>query len=447
MSIVKAKGNRNFKTLLGIKNFRLLWVGEGISLVGDQFYIIALPWLVLQMTGDPLAVGGVLAVAGIPRALFMLIGGALTDRFSPRKIMFASNLSRMVVVLMLALLVSSKMINIWTLYILVLLFGIADAFFYPAQNTIVPKLIKRDLLQVGNAIIQGTAQISKFLGPFLAGILIWFFSNNENVFDSNGELIPDLIGISYAFGLEAISFFVSAITLWLIKTPKPKNGDDKKPEGMVWKSIMEGLASVWNDKGLRVLFLVITTVNFLVIGPILVGIPVLSDTRFANGEMIFGSVISGAMSFGIIMSSFGGGNLIGTILAGTLPAIKIRPLALLLSIMGIGLMILGFNSSVIIAALICLTMGIANGYVTIIFITWLQARTPEALLGRVMSVMIFFVIGLNPISMAVSGLFNKIDTGYTFIVSGILMTVIVLLAYFSKSIRDLSEEMLNTNSN
>ena len=90
MSIVKAKGNRNFKTLLGIKNFRLLWVGEGISLVGDQFYIIALPWLVLQMTGDPLAVGGVLAVAGIPRALFMLIGGALTDRFSPRKIMFAA---------------------------------------------------------------------------------------------------------------------------------------------------------------------------------------------------------------------------------------------------------------------------------------------------------------------------------------------------------------------
>ena len=67
------------------RNFSFLWIGELISLIGDQFYLIALPWLVLQMTGDALAVGTVLAVAGIPRALFMLVGGALTDRFSARQ--------------------------------------------------------------------------------------------------------------------------------------------------------------------------------------------------------------------------------------------------------------------------------------------------------------------------------------------------------------------------
>ena len=64
--------------VLRIRNFRLLWIGEGISLLGDQFYLIALPWLVLSLTGNALVVGTVLATAGIPRALFMLVGGALT---------------------------------------------------------------------------------------------------------------------------------------------------------------------------------------------------------------------------------------------------------------------------------------------------------------------------------------------------------------------------------
>src|SRR5690349_3917589 len=68
-------------------SFRLLWMGEGVSLLGDQFYIVALPWLVFQMTGSLLAFGTILMVEGIPRAVFMLVGGVLTDRFSPRSMM------------------------------------------------------------------------------------------------------------------------------------------------------------------------------------------------------------------------------------------------------------------------------------------------------------------------------------------------------------------------
>ena len=76
--------------VLRIRNFRLLWIGEGISLLGDQFYLIALPWLVLSLTGNALTVGTVLATAGVPRALFMLLGGALTDRFAPSRIVAMS---------------------------------------------------------------------------------------------------------------------------------------------------------------------------------------------------------------------------------------------------------------------------------------------------------------------------------------------------------------------
>src|SRR5689334_24936044 len=87
---------------LRVRNFRLLWIGEGISLLGDQFYLIALPWLVLQLTGSALALGGVMALAGIPRALFLLVGGAFVDRFSPRAVMIASNFARLVLVALLS---------------------------------------------------------------------------------------------------------------------------------------------------------------------------------------------------------------------------------------------------------------------------------------------------------------------------------------------------------
>src|SRR5258708_27683531 len=76
---------------LSVRNFRLLWIGESISLLGDQFYMIALPWLVLQLTGSALALGTAMALASIPRALFMLIGGAFVDRFSPPVGSIASN--------------------------------------------------------------------------------------------------------------------------------------------------------------------------------------------------------------------------------------------------------------------------------------------------------------------------------------------------------------------
>src|SRR5215204_3112264 len=101
---------------LSVRNFRLLWIGESISLLGDQFYMIALPWLVLQLTGSALALGTVMALAAIPRALFMLIGGALVDRFSPRAVMFASNFVRLVLVALLSALVLTSNIQIEMLY-------------------------------------------------------------------------------------------------------------------------------------------------------------------------------------------------------------------------------------------------------------------------------------------------------------------------------------------
>src|ERR1700690_3607937 len=82
--------------VMSLRDFRLLFAGTTPSLLGDQFALIATPWLVLKLTGDPLALGIVLALEGIPRAIFMLIGGAITDRISPRIVMLVSDVIRLI---------------------------------------------------------------------------------------------------------------------------------------------------------------------------------------------------------------------------------------------------------------------------------------------------------------------------------------------------------------
>ena len=85
-------------SILRIRDFRLLFTGEGMSLLGDQFHFIAMPWLVLELTGSAVVLGAVLAVQGMPRAVFMLVGGAVTDSFSPRRVMIGSNVARLALV-------------------------------------------------------------------------------------------------------------------------------------------------------------------------------------------------------------------------------------------------------------------------------------------------------------------------------------------------------------
>src|SRR6185295_7977927 len=96
------KASNSMSKVFSNRDFRLLWMGSATSILGDQFAFIATPWLVLQLTHDPLVLGTVLALEGVPRAIFILIGGAITDRFSPRTIMLISDIARMLLTALMA---------------------------------------------------------------------------------------------------------------------------------------------------------------------------------------------------------------------------------------------------------------------------------------------------------------------------------------------------------
>lgn len=392
--------------VLSIRDFRLLFAGVSTSLLGDQFALIATPWLVLQLTGDPLALGIVLALEGLPRALFMLFGGAITDRFSPRIIMLASDMVRFGLAALMATVVFTGVVQMWMLYAFGLGFGLVAGFAVPAGNSIVPMLVEEKDLQAGNSLVMGVGQLVGFVGPVVAGILI-------------GQFSESFFGIGLAFGIDAATFAVSAFTLWLMRGGGELPASSDAAQETIWTAILAGLRLVWEDKALRLIFLVIAAVNFLFVGPILVGVPVLADQRLAEG----------AVAFGLLMSGFAGGNLAGFLVAGVLP----RPtgwtmrqlLVALLAGFGLTMGVVGFISWTWVDFGLMLLLGLGNGYVTIILFTWVQTRTPKAMLGRIMSLLMLSSAGLVPVSQAISGAVGAWNLTVLFVAAGgliVLMT-------------------------
>ncbi|MEO8396411.1 MAG: MFS transporter, partial [Chloroflexota bacterium] len=306
-------------------------------------------------------------------------------------------------------------IQLWMLYMLALGFGTADAFFFPADNAMVPRLLEKDQLEMGNTLTQGVGMLSMFLGPVLAGGIIALLAGSA----STGSGTPGFEGIGIAFALDAVSFLVSLFTLSRIGAHKPVLTEAQEKTSVL-ASIKEGLAYVWSDTALRMVFLVMVATNFVVNGPFEVGIPVLAKRNF----------VEGAAAYGIIISSFGGGALLGVILASALP--RPRPArfgTMLLSItalLGIGMIALPFSTTIPAAAVVALAMGTVMGYVNIHIFTWIQKRVPEQFMGRTMSLAMFAAVGLAPVSSALAGAVINVNLTLLFVVAGVFMSIVTL---------------------
>jgi MFS family permease len=409
--------------LMSLRDFRLLFGGAATSLLGDQFALIATPWLVLQLTGDALALGVVLALEGIPRAVFILIGGAITDRLSPRLIMLAADFIRFILTALMAFVVFTGVVQIWMLYAFGLGFGLVAGLAIPAENSIVPMLVDEPDLQAGNSVMMGLTQLVGFVGPTIAGILIGGYSTS-------------FFGIGLAFAVDSLSFAVSAACLWLMRGGGRRRlpGQASEKESLA-ASILTGVKYLWADEGLRLMFLVILAANFLLVGPLLVGIPVLADQRLPEG----------AVAFGLLMSAYAGGNLGGYLIAGALP----RPSGILMRMILLGLLLafglafgaLGLSPSTWVDFSLLLLLGFGNGYIAIILFTWMQLHTPRDMLGRMMSILMLCSTGLVPVSEAISGAVIKWDLTLLFVSAGVLIWLVMLWTVFQPGLQAISESL------
>ncbi|MFI4921276.1 MAG: MFS transporter, partial [Gammaproteobacteria bacterium] len=225
------------------RDFKLLFLGSSVSALGDQFTLVALPWLVLKLTGNAAALGLVLAAMALPRAIFMLIGGAVVDRMSPRLVLLVARAVNAVFIALLAVLVMAGAIQMWLVYVVALGVGISTAFVYPAGTSIMPQLVEKDQLQTSNAMFMGMRQLCMFLGPVLAGFVI---AGGSHMAPSG---LQDATGMGWAFTIDAVSFIFSLISLWMVRIHTDYH--PPKKEGGVLSDVAKGLRGVWDDVPLR----------------------------------------------------------------------------------------------------------------------------------------------------------------------------------------------------
>lgn len=418
--MINASANPIFR-VLAVRDFRLLWLGGSISMLGSQFSLVALPWLVLQLTGDPLALGIVLALGGIPRAGFILLGGAIADRFSPRTILVLCDWINFVLSALLALLVFTGLMQVWMLYVFSLITGLLAGFVMPAASSVLPVLVPENDLQPANSISMGTQQLTAFAGPALAGLIIGAYSKSVE-------------GVAVAFTVDAITFAICAIMLGLMHGGGRVRAANEASEDIL-RSIRAGVTYLWGQTGLRFLFMAMAMINFFFTGPLLVGIPVLADQRLPEG----------AAAFGLLMSAYAGGNLAGFVVGGLLPKPSGRFLGALLvgSLFSFGLVLVcfGWITNTWIDLALILLVGIGNGYLGLVIFTWIQQRTPREMLGRVMSMVMFAGLGLVPLSQILAGAVSSWDLTGLFVLSGSVIVLAALWSVFQPALKSLAIEM------
>lgn len=413
-------------SLFANRDFSLLFGGSSISAFGDQFTLVALPWLVLKLTGDPAALGIVLAVMAFPRAAFMLIGGALVDRMSPRRVLLGARAVNAACIVILAVLVLTGAVHMWMVYLLALGIGLSTAFAYPAGSAILPQLVQPQQLRGANALFMGMRQLSMIGGPVLAGFVIAVGAHHQ----STAQPLPDARGLGLAFSIDAASFVFSLASLAMVRI----HGDfhPVKTSGGVFASIAAGIRNVWSDVPLRAFVLYAGFVSVFVGGPIQVGLPVLADTRLDLG----------AASLGILMTANGAGMFVGSFLSGIGARLMRGRLGVMVlcfdSLMGLALVALTQVHTTVGGALLLLCAGLLAGMAQIAIFTWIQQRVSQAMMGRTMSILMFTFMGLGPLSAAAAGaLLKVISLTMLFGIAGITLTLIALLCLASPQLRSI----------
>lgn len=409
-----------------IRDFRLLWGSEAVSLIGDQFHFVAMSWLVISLTGSGLALGTVLIAVGVPRAILLVPFGVLADRRSPRNLMLAAHLGRGAVVAAIAVLAATGSASVLALVVLGGLFGIVDAIYMPAQQTFIPRVVSPDRLPSANSLLQGTMQLSSIVGPPLAGLAI------------------ALVGTGIGFTVDALSFVIAAGLIAMLSSgavvaaragasrtsvvePAADEPAATEPPGpsptttgseSFGAALRGGLSYVAADPAIRTLMLLSLLLNLALSGPGTVGMPWLAQNRFDAGPL----------GLGVMAAGFAAGGLLGTVLAGNASLDRQgRIVSGCVIAAGLALVAVGVLSWLPGAVIAMLVMGLSIGYVNVVAISWLQARVEPALVGRVMSLVMLMGFGITPLSLGLAGALIDANAVALFVGAGAIVIGVAVL--------------------
>ncbi|MGH2945651.1 MAG: MFS transporter [Solirubrobacteraceae bacterium] len=382
------------------RDFRLLWTGMCVSLLGDGAFLVALAWQVYQLSDAPTAMGMVGMAMTVPTIAFLLIGGALSDRFDRRRLMLAADLTRLVAAAVLAVLTLSGALEIWHVAILVAVYGTGQAFFAPAFDAIVPDLVPPDQLAQANALDQLVRPIAlRMAGPALGGVLVGAF------------------GAGAAFALDSASFALSAVALLLMRPPA--RGRAAAPSGSVLGDLREGWRFVRERRWLWVTFVSAAVAYLLFMGPVEVLVP----------YVVKHDLHAAASDLGLIFAAGGLASILTAMAVGQLglPRRSMTFMYLAWTVATIAVAGYGLGTAVWHLMLASAVFNALETAGTIVWVTAKQQNVPSSMLGRVSSLDWLISIGLLPLSFALTGPVSAlVGAQTTLVLAGVAGAVVTL---------------------
>ncbi|UCD99151.1 MAG: MFS transporter [Chloroflexota bacterium] len=346
------------------RSFRLLWIGQAISVAGSQMQIWALLWHVRLLTDQPIALGGIGLARILPVILFSLLGGAVADSANRRRVLFVTQTVMAFVALVLAWLTFKGQITLWQIYALTAIQAMAVAFDLPARQALIPNLVPAKDLSNAFSMQSIALQVGSIIGPALSGLVIAYW------------------GQYYTYLINAVSFLAVIVALLLIGSiPQRTRGSGRIQ--IKYVDIIEG-------------------VRFILKQPVILSSMMLDffATFFSSANTlmpIFARDILkvGAVEYGWLSAAQSIGAMAAASIISQLREIKRQGRTLLISVIAFGFatILFGVSRSFNLAMIALVIIGASDSVSAIIRNTIRQLQTPDYIRGRMTSINQIFFLG------------------------------------------------------
>ncbi len=364
MDRIRSAGARTFSAL-AIRNYRLWFIGQGISLSGTWMQTVAQGLLVLQITGSGTALGLVIALQTLPVLLFGPWGGVIADRFPKRSILYVTQTVSGVLALTLGILVATGMVQIWMVYVLAVGLGLMNVIDNPTRQSFVLEMVGKDALVNAVSLNSTEINLARVIGPTLAGVLI------------------ATVGIASCFIINGLSY-IAVIAVMMAMRASELSPSPLAPRAA--GQLREGLRYVWASPVMRTTLLMMAVIGTFTY-EFQVSLPLFAEVTFGQGPAVY-AAMTAAMGLGAVV----GGLYTASRVAGTA-----MPLARAAFFFGLTVLIVSLMPSVPLA-LAALT---AVGFFSISFIalgnSTLQLTSAPEMRGRVMALWTMAFLGSTPI--------------------------------------------------
>jgi MFS family permease len=377
---------------LKYKNFRLFVGGQSLSLIGTWLQMVALTWLVYQLTNSALMLGIVGFSGQLPMFIVAPFAGVFADRWNRHKMLLLTQSLALVQALILSFLVFTNLIQIWQIIVLSILLGVINAFDMPIRQAFVKDMIEGHTEDVGNAIALNSSMVNaaRLIGPSIAGILI------------------ATAGEGWCFLVNSISFLAVVISLLKMEidyVPHPAK------ELKVFSELKEGFKYTFNFPPIKYLILLLASVSLMSTSITLLA-PVIAKKY----------LLGGADTYGFLIGAFGSGALIGAVyLLNKKNVLGLgRLIGFAVFVFGLSIMFIGFSRMFILSLILMLTAGSGMMLHLASTNTLLQTISEESKRGRVMSFYTMGFRGMSPFgSLIAGGLGSLIGAPVTLLISGL----------------------------